>query len=144
MRIVVGIPDDPHCFCYGSAALSPDTVFAIFASTIPNSSFLKIVKANESKRFLHVISERKEDPKGTIEIDVKLLIIESKVGQCTFTLRSSDEQWLQKNMPYRGREIDCVKMVEGSLLQLLISPLSWAESEYRLKRERDKVGINGN
>jgi hypothetical protein len=43
--------------------LAPILFFVILISTINKTSFLKIVDANEIKRILRIISERKEDLK---------------------------------------------------------------------------------
>lgn len=142
MRIVSGGNDDPHSFCYGTVALDPDKVFVILVSTINSTDFLKIVEANESKRFLRIVSERKGDPKGIIDMQLRFMFTEAKDDHCTITFRSLDDQWLQKNKPDKPIKLDRVKMVEGSLILLLTSPISWAESESRLARERERSAAN--
>lgn len=137
------MPDDPHCFCYGNVALNPDKVFVVLVSTINKIPFLKIVEANDARRYLRIVSERRDDPRGIIEIFIKFLLIGSSEDHCTFIFQSRDDQWLIKNRPIMPTEVDRIKMVEGSLIQLLTSPVSWAESERWLDRERKKRELHG-
>lgn len=139
MRIVAGLPDDPSCFCYADASLNPDTVFSILVSTITRNPFLRIIEGNETKRFLRFISERKEDPREIIELEVKFLSIQSKVDYCMFVLRSHDEQWLETNRSDMRIDIKHDKRVKGSLIETLALPILLAENDYNLQKAKESL-----